>query len=89
MGGKLLNRDDIVQWGLKITDGCMSTYNTPTGLGPGGWAFKGADGGGSDPPAAQKTFYAQNGFYVTSADYDVRPEVFEVRSVLPSRTRES
>lgn len=28
MGGKLLNRDDIFQLGLKITDSCMATYAT-------------------------------------------------------------
>lgn len=79
MGGKLLDRSDIVTWGLKLTDGCMSTYNTSTGLGPGGWAFKGADGGGGNPPSSQQAFYNQNGFWITSGDYDVRPEVFEVR----------
>ena len=28
MGGKLLNRDDIFQAGLRITDGCIATYQT-------------------------------------------------------------
>ncbi|EJD45468.1 seven-hairpin glycosidase [Auricularia subglabra TFB-10046 SS5] len=77
MGGRLLDREDFVEWGLKITDACMSTYQTPTGLGPGAWAFKGADGGGNDPPADQKDFFDKTGFYITSADYNVRPEVFE------------
>ncbi|KZW01108.1 seven-hairpin glycosidase [Exidia glandulosa HHB12029] len=78
MGGKLLDRDDFVDWGLKITDACISTYfATSTGLGPGGWAFKGADGGGADPPSEQKEFFEKNGFWITSADYNVRPEVFE------------
>ena len=29
MGGKLLNRPDIVKLGLQITDSCMETYQTP------------------------------------------------------------
>jgi hypothetical protein len=79
MGGKLLNRDDIVQWGLRLTDGCMSTYSTPTGLGPGGWSSKGTDGG-QDPPANQKAFNAVHGFWITSPDYVTRPEVFQAIS---------
>jgi hypothetical protein len=78
MGGKLLARDDIVQWGLRLTDGCMSTYSTTTGLGPGAWSFKGADGGGQDAPANQKDFNAAHGFWITDSSYDTRPEVFEV-----------
>ncbi|EJD45452.1 seven-hairpin glycosidase [Auricularia subglabra TFB-10046 SS5] len=76
MGGKLLNRDDIFQAGLRITDGCIATYQTGSGLGPGGWQYAPTDAGASIP-ASQQAFYAQHGFYITDASYDVRPEVFE------------
>ncbi|KAH7101715.1 seven-hairpin glycosidase [Auriculariales sp. MPI-PUGE-AT-0066] len=75
MGGKLLDREDIVDWGLRITDGCMTTYNTPTGLGVGSWGFKTEDGG--DVPAEHQDFFNQNGWYPKATDWNVRPEVFE------------
>ncbi|KZW01083.1 seven-hairpin glycosidase, partial [Exidia glandulosa HHB12029] len=77
MGGKLLGRDDIVDMGLRITDGCMATYNTASGLGPDGWAFEPANGQGSGVPPGQQQFYDDHGFWITSAGYYVRPEVFE------------
>lgn len=77
MGGRLLDRDDIVDWGLKVTDGCMSTYNTATGLGVGSWGFRGEDGGG-EVPAEHQDFFDQNGWYPGAKDWNVRPEVFEV-----------
>jgi mannosyl-oligosaccharide alpha-1,2-mannosidase len=67
-----------VQWGLNLTDACMTTYSTPTGLGPGAWAFTATDGGGGSPPAAQAAFAKQHGFWITDSSYYVRPEVFEV-----------
>ena len=87
MGGKLLNRDDIVDWGLKITDGCMETYNTSTGLGAGGWAFQGADGGGAAVPSQYQSFFNTNGWYPTDVSWDTRPEIFEVTCRRLAETR--
>ena len=51
-----------------------------TGIGPETFAFISSDGNatGSGPPSAsQLAFYNQHGFYVTGADYILRPEVLE------------
>lgn len=40
LGGKLLDRQDIIDLGVAVTDGCHQTYNTTlTGLGPIAWAW--------------------------------------------------
>jgi hypothetical protein len=31
IGGKLLNNETIVNYGLELVDGCMNTYNTAYG----------------------------------------------------------
>lgn len=51
-----------------------------TQIGPEVFAFISKDGdytGGSPPSAEQKAFYELNGFYITAADYVLRPEVLE------------
>ncbi|KIM65092.1 glycoside hydrolase family 47 protein [Scleroderma citrinum Foug A] len=81
LGGKMTNNEDIVNIGLSLTDACWNTYaSTATGIGPEGFAFTSSDGGytgGSPPNANQTAFYAQHGFYITGADYILRPEVLE------------
>jgi hypothetical protein len=66
MGGKLLDNATIVNFGLNLTDSCMNTYNTPTGIGGGGFAFVTADGKGTPPnSAAQQAEFKSFGFYNT------------------------
>ncbi|KIL63151.1 glycoside hydrolase family 47 protein [Amanita muscaria Koide BX008] len=82
LGGKLLNNQTIVDYGLALTDGCWNTYaSTKSGIGPETFAFKSDDGdytGSSSPPTQnQNDFYNQHGFYITSSDYILRPEVLE------------
>ncbi|KAJ6453651.1 seven-hairpin glycosidase [Mycena vitilis] len=78
MGGKLLNNATIVNLGLNITDSCMNTYNTPTGMGGGGFAFVTADGKGTPPSsAAQQAEFNSFGFYNTDNSWYLRPEVIE------------
>jgi mannosyl-oligosaccharide alpha-1,2-mannosidase len=70
MGGKLLDNATIVNFGLNLTDSCMNTYNTPTGIGGGGFAFVTADGKGTPPSsAAQQAEFNSFGFYNTCVFY--------------------
>lgn len=52
-----------------------------TGIGPETFAYISDDGSftgsSSGPTAAQLAFNAQHGFYITGADYILRPEVLE------------
>ncbi|KAJ7851200.1 seven-hairpin glycosidase [Mycena leptocephala] len=78
MGGKLLDNATIVNFGLNLTDSCMNTYNTPTGIGGGGFAFVTADGKGTPPSsAAQQAEFNSFGFYNTDNSWYMRPEVIE------------
>ncbi|KAF8889712.1 glycoside hydrolase family 47 protein [Infundibulicybe gibba] len=80
-GGKLLNNQTIVDIGLQLVDACWNTYaSTATGIGPETFSFISADGdftGGGDPSPDQLAFNAKHGFYITTPDYILRPEVLE------------
>ncbi|KAF8155649.1 glycoside hydrolase family 47 protein [Crassisporium funariophilum] len=80
-GGRLLNNQTIVNVALDLVDACWNSYaGDATGIGPEAFAFISSDGnftGGSPPSAAQLAFYKKNGYYITSSDYILRPEVLE------------
>ncbi|KAH7910255.1 glycoside hydrolase family 47 protein [Hygrophoropsis aurantiaca] len=81
LGGKMANNDTIVNYGLQLTDACWNTYaGTATGIGPETFAYISSDGnytGGAAPTAEQMQFYNEHGYYITTADYILRPEVLE------------
>ncbi|EJD51249.1 glycoside hydrolase family 47 protein [Auricularia subglabra TFB-10046 SS5] len=81
MGGRLLDDDSIVETGLKLTDGCLATYDSATGIGPEYFAYKSADGDftGKDRSQDDDAFYDEHGWYVHDrlSYYDLRPEVME------------
>ncbi|KAJ7512675.1 glycoside hydrolase family 47 protein [Mycena galericulata] len=81
LGGKLLNNQTIINIALELNEGCWNTYaSTVTGVGPEAFAYISSDGnytGGDDISALQLAFYTNNGFYITSSDYIMRPEVLE------------
>ncbi|KAH7931258.1 glycoside hydrolase family 47 protein [Leucogyrophana mollusca] len=81
LGGKMANNETIVNYGLQLTDACWNTYaSTATGIGPESFAYISSDGnytGGSAPDASAMSFYNEHGFYITGADYILRPEVLE------------
>lgn len=68
-----MNRQDYIDFGLSLVDGCRATYTaTKTQIGPEGFSWD-----ASKVPTEQADFYEKNGFYITSADYVLRPEVIE------------
>ena len=73
LGGLVLDRQDYINYGLTLVDGCHDTYNsTATGIGPEVFAWDAAG-----VPADQAAFYNASGFYITDSVYDLRPEVLE------------
>lgn len=69
----MLGRDDLIRFGLELVEGCHATYAaTATRIGPElfGWDS-------SQVPDDQKAFYQENGFYIRSSGYNLRPEVIE------------
>lgn len=73
LAGSVLGRQDFIDFGLKLVDAWHDTYNsTATGIGPEEFSW--------DPnsvPADQEDFFKQAGFYITAANYVLRPEVIE------------
>ncbi|MCJ1308085.1 maturation of Asn-linked oligosaccharides protein [Agyrium rufum] len=73
LGGLVLDRQDYIDFGLALVDGCHQTYNsTATGIGPEVFSWN-----ATEIPARQTDFYDANGFYITNSFYDLRPEVVE------------
>lgn len=83
LGGLVLDRQDYVDFGLKLVDGCHDTYiETATHIGP--EVFQWQDSKASlnatnnaGPPSDQADFYSRAGFWITAEYYDLRPEVVE------------
>ncbi|KAH6843024.1 glycoside hydrolase [Chaetomium sp. MPI-CAGE-AT-0009] len=83
LGGLTLNEPAYTDFGLALVDGCHETYTaTATGIGPEVFAWQDAarplNASNNPPaPASQAAFYDDAGFWITSADYVLRPEVIE------------
>lgn len=81
LGGKYLNRQDIIQLGLDLVDTCHHTYITSTtGIGPENFAWQPL------PPSkatyvpegeGQKLQLQEKGFWISDARYMLRPETIE------------
>ncbi|KAH8101109.1 glycoside hydrolase family 47 protein [Cristinia sonorae] len=81
-GGKLMNNQSIVDFGLRLADACWNTYaSTTTGIGMEAFGFFSSDGNftGANPTASDLAFYSQHGFFLFpgSEFYLLRPEVLE------------
>ena len=75
LAGSVLNEQKYIDFGLDLVSACHDTYeSTLTNIGPEGFAWS-VDGTGV--PADQEAFYNQTGFWITSAEYILRPEVLE------------
>lgn len=73
LGGTVLGRQDFIDFGLQLVNGCEDAYNqTLTGIGPESWAWN-----PNSVSSDQKQFYERAGYYITSGVYDLRPEVIE------------
>jgi len=73
LGGTVLNNSKYTKFGLKMTESCHATYaDTASHIGPEGFSWD-----ATQVPADQAAFFAKNGFYITNAGYDLRPEVIE------------
>ena len=73
LGGLVLDRQDYIDFGITLTEGCHNTYTSDlTRIGPEIFSWD-----ASAVPANQTDFYNANGFYITNSGYDLRPEVAE------------
>lgn len=73
LGGQVLEQQKYIDYGLKLVDGCHATYTeTTTQIGPESFSWD-----PSSVPANQSSFYNTTGFYITNANYILRPEVIE------------
>lgn len=73
LGGNVLGRQDYIDFGLELVEGCYNTYaSTLTGIGPEVFSWN-----TSTLPANQSAFYEKNGFWIRDGFYDLRPEVLE------------
>ncbi|EOD51117.1 putative mannosyl-oligosaccharide alpha- -mannosidase protein [Neofusicoccum parvum UCRNP2] len=73
LGGNVLDRQDYIDFGLELVEGCRNTYeSTLTGIGPEIFSWN-----TSTLPANQSEFYEEHGFWLQDAFYDLRPEVIE------------
>lgn len=73
LAGSVLGRKDFIDAGLAFTDSWHATYaSDATKIGPEVFSWN-----ASNVPPDQKAFFEESGFYITSPDYVLRPEVIE------------
>ncbi|KAF7314402.1 alpha-1,2-Mannosidase [Mycena kentingensis (nom. inval.)] len=81
LGGRLLQNQTMIDLGLRLNDGCWTTYSsTETGIGPESFGFVSSDGGytgGGLVDQTQLAFARKYGFYIMDGKYILRPEVLE------------
>ncbi|KAJ8093549.1 hypothetical protein PM082_020407 [Marasmius tenuissimus] len=83
-GGRLLNNETIVKYGMDLNEACWNTYaSTQTGIGPEVFQYfttNSSDFSNSNFTAltpSQQAFYDEHGFNITGFSYNLRPEVLE------------
>ena len=73
LGGQVLGRQDYIDFGLQLVNGCHNTYDsTATMIGPEQFSW---DTFSISPE--ETDFYNEHGFYITNPSYGLRPEVIE------------
>ena len=73
LGGQALGKQQYIDFGLALVDGCHETYNnTVTGIGPERFSWK-----TPSKNSTRRAFFDRAGFYITDRGYDLRPEVIE------------
>jgi len=85
LGGRVLGRQDIFEYGLEVLEGCWHAYNaTPAGIAPEGfqslhlvlrleWQWKSDDTSDSPPDSTSTAEQEQMGFWATNTEYLGRP----------------
>lgn len=78
LGGLVLDEPEYVQFGLNLTAAWRDTYiSTATGIGPEVFEWVDSKTKSTSAPADAADFYRTAGFWITSPDYVLRPEVIE------------
>ncbi|KAF2029320.1 glycoside hydrolase [Setomelanomma holmii] len=73
LAGQVLGEEKYIAYGLDLVNGCHDTYtSTATHIGPEEFSWD-----PSSVPANQSAFFNKTGFYITSPQYVLRPEVIE------------
>ncbi|CAD0101408.1 unnamed protein product [Aureobasidium mustum] len=77
LGGLVLGNQTLIDLGQNLTDSCAETYNaTLTGIGPEAWEWEDKNFFEDDDEEVDM-FIEDNGFNITDASYNLRPEVLE------------
>jgi mannosyl-oligosaccharide alpha-1,2-mannosidase len=82
LGGRHLNRKDLLVLGQALLEGCRHSYSaTPTGVGPESWSWVPASPyrNGTFAPATERQIaeYNEYGFWTANPEYKLRPEYVE------------
>lgn len=82
LGGILLDEQKYIDFGITLAESYYETYRTAVGIGPEGFRWTAAElppdnATNPDPPAEQKDFYEEAGFWASSPYYILRPETVE------------
>ncbi|CRG89506.1 mannosyl-oligosaccharide alpha-1,2-mannosidase [Talaromyces islandicus] len=82
LGGVFLDKPEITQLGVDVTDSCHYFYNTTwTGLGPLSWGWYNESNEAYDPSWNDNRSYRQQasefGYFITSPEWDSFPESLE------------
>jgi mannosyl-oligosaccharide alpha-1,2-mannosidase len=82
LGGRHLNRKDLIVLGQALLDGCRHSYaTTPTGIGPElfSWAPASPYRNGTFTPTSQRqaSEFAKHGIWLVDPQYRLRPEYVE------------
>jgi len=90
LGGRVLGRQDIFDYGLEVLEGCWHGYNaTPAGIAPEGfpslhlvltseWQWKSDDTADSPPDSTTAEEQDQMGFWTANTNYLGRPGSFRI-----------
>ncbi|KAH8696524.1 putative mannosyl-oligosaccharide alpha-1,2-mannosidase 1B [Talaromyces proteolyticus] len=74
LGGSVLQRQDLIDYGLALTEGWYAAYNSSaTKIGPGALSWNATAAGDN----GQTDTYDELGFYYTASSYMLRPETLE------------
>lgn len=78
LGGLTLNRKDLVDFGLRLTESCHAVYaSTVTHIGPDSWSWQDSKNKNTNPPKDQQDRFKKSGYWINDASFRLRPEVIE------------